>query len=147
MGHRRALLLVAEARPDALRGLVQHWLGEAARQTGNRAGAATILRAALGTHRDRGEWLYVPDSLEALAQILADEGTVALAARLLSAAASARIRQGPPLRPVAQAALAATMDALRAAMGEVAFAAARVAGAALTLEEAVREAVGDQIAL
>ncbi len=66
------------------------------------------------------------------------------AARLLGAAEAVRQAIGARLPPVERADYEATVQATRAALGDEAFAAARAAGLALTLEQVVAEALADE---
>ena len=80
------------------------------------------------------------ECLEALAAVAAGPAP-ARAARLLGAAAAARRALGAPPPPIRRPDLAAAEGAARAALGAPAYAAARAAGAALSLEQAAAEAL------
>jgi hypothetical protein len=73
----------------------------------------------------------------------AGTGWAERAARLLGAAAAAREATGALLPPVEQPDHDATVQAARVALGEAAFATAWAAGQALTLDEAVAEALAE----
>ena len=82
-------------------------------------------------------------SLEGMARVEAARGRPERAARLLGISAAQREEMGRPLSPFVQADHDHAASAARAAMGEDAFAAAWTAGQAMSLEEAIAEALGD----
>jgi hypothetical protein len=103
--------------------------------------AAAFIEAAR-LHEELGNPLYLPWCLEGLAGVAATEGRAADAARLCSAREALLERLSPGLPPADPAGYALTLETVRAALGEDAFAAAHEAGRALTLEDAIAAAVG-----
>ena len=120
--------LVAEALDEG---------GHIALARGDAEGAEDLFHQALTERVERGLRLGSVDSLDALAGLaLLAEGH-AEAARLFAAADAARTALGYPRPPVDRPAHEAAVGALRAALGEAAFAAAWGEGSALSLEDAV----------
>ena len=128
--------------PEALWGraatLVE--LGRAALARGAPAEAARLLREALRLQQGWGDRVGAAWCLEALAAAAAGPAP-ARAARLLGAAAAARRALGMPPQPYWRPDVTAAEGAARAALGAGAYAAARAAGAALSLEQAAAEAL------
>jgi hypothetical protein len=94
---------------------------------------AAALCAALGN------LLYLPWCLEGLAGVAAARGRAA-AARLCGAREALLERLGPGLLPADPAGHARTVELVRAALGDAAFAAAHEAGRALPPEDAIAAA-------
>jgi predicted ATPase/DNA-binding SARP family transcriptional activator len=118
-------------------GLVAHEQGDSGRAAALFGECLTLYPSRTGGPR----WL-VATSLEGLAGVAASQrGNAEPAARLLGAAAALRATSGVPLQPANQAAYERTVTAVRAALGDVAFAQVWAAGEALPLEQAVAEAV------
>jgi predicted ATPase/DNA-binding NarL/FixJ family response regulator len=117
-------------------------LGLAVWRQGDAARALAYLRESLGLRRALGNRLSIAECLEAVAMVAAGTNEPERAARLLGAAAGLRDAGGTPLPPVERPDHEASAAAARSALGEAAFAAAWAAGAALTLEQAVAEALG-----
>jgi predicted ATPase len=128
--------------PGALWGLAGALgeLGRVALARGEPAEAARLLRESLRLRGGWGEREGVAWCLEALAAVAAGPAP-ARAARLLGAAAAARRALGAPPKPYWQPDVAAAEGAARTALGAPAYAAARAAGEALSLEEAAAEAL------
>ena len=128
--------------PDAawaLAALAQ--LGRVTLARGEPAEAARLLREALRLQQAWGQRAVgVAWCLEALAAAAAGAAP-ARAARLLGTAAAARRALGTPPPPDWRPEIAAAEGAARAALGAEAYAAARAAGAALSLEQAAGEAL------
>jgi predicted ATPase/class 3 adenylate cyclase len=125
----------AEAEGGALGGLA-----DLARLRGDLASAESLGCEQLLIWRRLRAPGYVAVALENLALTAAAAGEGARAertARLLGAAMALREQVGAPLR------LPLAADTARAALGEEAWAAAFAAGQALSLEEAIAEALGD----
>jgi DNA-binding NarL/FixJ family response regulator len=120
-------------------------LGELAWVLGQRRRAMDLHRQSIVLSRDIGNRLGVAESLVALAQHAAANGQPRQATRLLAAAASLRERAGAAT-PVTEARVSerVTTD-LRRSLGTASFSAAWAAGAGLSLEQAVTEALGDQV--
>jgi non-specific serine/threonine protein kinase len=114
-------------------------LARAAHLRGEPAAAATLMREALHHWQALGNRLRIVECLEAAAAMAATAPS--RAARLLGAAGAARRALGAPPPPIRRPDLATTERAARAALGDVAFEAAWVAGEALPLEQAVAEAL------
>jgi hypothetical protein len=121
-------------------GLTLHGLGLVAWRQGDRRRAMTLLRESLVFRREMGNRPGIAECLEGLAAVVG-AGQSARAARLLGAADALRRVIATPLPPVERPSYEATVTATRVALGEAAFAAAWAAGQALTLEEAVAEAL------
>jgi hypothetical protein len=93
-----------------------------------------------------GAWLVALDSLRdpELVRLAAAQGQPARAARLWGAAAAQhQALLGRPLPAYEDPTLAQATEALRARLGDVAFDAAWVAGQAMSLDQAVAEALAD----
>jgi non-specific serine/threonine protein kinase len=124
-------------------------LGLAVWQQGDAERAMALLRASLAARYAMGGAGGIPKRLEALATVAAGTGQGAAgarrAARLLGAAAALRQTSGAPLPPVDRPSHEAALQAARAALGVRAFAAAWASGQALSLEEAVAEALADDV--
>jgi tetratricopeptide (TPR) repeat protein len=115
-------------------------LGAANLCTGNLAQAAALYRDSLAQAQEQGFTMLVSTSLLGLAAIAAASGQPETGAHLLGAAEGIAESLGAPLfprdRPVRDRALAA----LGTTLGERQLAAAREAGRALTVKEAISEA-------
>jgi len=111
--------------------------GHVAADTGDASQAEDLHHQALAVRVDRGMRTLFVDSLDALAGLAATTERFAEAARLLAASDAGRQSLGYPRAPVAQPDHAATVAALRAALGDQAFDAAWAAGTALSLDDAV----------
>ena len=92
--------------------------------------SASLLRESLGSRQARGDRLGVADCLEALAAVARLGGSLPQAARLLGLAGTMRKDTGASRWAADQARYDRESAAVRAAMGEEAFAAACAAGAA-----------------
>jgi len=103
----------------------------------DRRRARDLLHRSLAVRREHGLLTCVPDSLEALAELDADqEAQAARATSLLAACETARDRMGYPRPPVDAAAHDRLLDDLRARFGEQ-FDQHWSAGSALALDDAV----------
>lgn len=118
-------------------------LGEIARRRGDFAVGVIYLRQALRLGRQVSDPRLYAETLEYLAMTLAEMGWAREAVRLLGAAATLREPIGFPQAPVDADETEAAVASARAALGDGARAAAFAAGQALTLEEAIAEAMGD----
>ncbi|MDT5347389.1 MAG: hypothetical protein QOH91_676 [Mycobacterium sp.] len=94
-------------------------------------------RAALALAVRTQGYLRMADTLECLARLAAEEGNHPYAARLFGAAEGIRQRMGHARFPLYQAGYAATVTAVREALGQNDFDAVWAEGAALTTEEAI----------
>ncbi|HEY8599971.1 MAG TPA: tetratricopeptide repeat protein [Thermomicrobiales bacterium] len=109
-------------------------LGDIALARGNPELAAAQQRESLALSATLGDPSSSAEPLEGLAAALASTEP-ALAARLFGAAATLRDHLGIPRPAVRRALHEQRLAATRVALGETAFAAARAAGAALTLDD------------
>ncbi|HET9979886.1 MAG TPA: tetratricopeptide repeat protein, partial [Ktedonobacterales bacterium] len=120
-------------------------LGWVARKRGNLAQAETLQREALALFWELGDLRQCAEALEYLASNAGEAESVEQgkrAARLLGVAETLRENTGAPLPANERADVEEAVAAARAALGEEAWAAAFAAGRALSLEEAVTEALG-----
>ncbi|HEX8982655.1 MAG TPA: helix-turn-helix domain-containing protein [Ktedonobacterales bacterium] len=118
-------------------------LGQVVRRQRESSRARSLLREALDLAREVGDPRLIAETVEYLANIAAERGSGTRAARLLGVAAKLREPIGFPQVPVDQAETEALVAPAREAMGEVAWAAAFAAGRALSLEDAIAEALGE----
>jgi predicted ATPase/transcriptional regulator with XRE-family HTH domain len=109
--------------------------------TGNRTRAVTLYVDVLNRARDAGITMLVASALNGLAGLAAESGQPETGALLLGAAEGIAKSAGAPLFPRDEPIRARALAALTAALGEAQLAAAREAGRALTVEEAVVEAM------
>ncbi len=145
----RALYIALDDQPG--RTLVLYLLGRVAQQQGNMARAHTLLIESLRL-RQGGANAAILESLEGLAGLTVasvhspeDHPLAALrAVRLLSAAAAMHDRLKLPLPPGDRAAYERDVAAARAQLDPPTFAAAWAAGQALTLEQAIAEALTEE---
>jgi predicted ATPase/transcriptional regulator with XRE-family HTH domain len=117
-------------------------LSSVALRQGEVAGAEALGRDALALYWELGDPRRCAVGLEGLAGAAGMAGHGARAARLLGAAAALRETLDTPQPSQEQAETAQATAAARAALGEVAWTAAFGAGQALTLEQAIAEALG-----
>jgi predicted ATPase/DNA-binding SARP family transcriptional activator len=127
-------------RPDRRAGLLLG-LGIAAQKQGNTQRAAALCRESLALCQEVGEKADIPSHLEAFGNVAGAQGQFRQAVRLLSVAAAIREAIGTPLPPSDRPEYQRDIAAAREALGEGAFAAAWVEGQALSLEEAVSDAL------
>ncbi|HEX2036280.1 MAG TPA: LuxR C-terminal-related transcriptional regulator [Chloroflexota bacterium] len=99
--------------------------------------ATDLHHEALALRTDHGLRTFYVDSLDALAALGARVEPAGAAVRLLAASDAAREAMGYPRAPEQELAHGATLNGLRAALGEQPFAAAWAEGTRLTLDEAV----------
>ncbi len=123
--------------PGAIHASAQEVLARLAVADGDPRTAETLLHEALVARVDRGLLPWLPPTLEALALVAADLESHPDAARLLGAAAAARTVLGTARWAPDTPAIEALEAALTARLGPEAADAARRAGAALDLDEAV----------
>ncbi|HMQ30059.1 MAG TPA: BTAD domain-containing putative transcriptional regulator [Chloroflexaceae bacterium] len=112
-------------------------LGDLARARGEHTVALAHYQRCLDLWRERGNTLTGAPVRESVAQTLGPLGEPVRAATLVSAAAAIRERAAVRLSPLEQAAFDETARACRAALGEEAYAAAKDAGLALSLAQAI----------
>ena len=118
-------------------------LGTVARRRGEVTEAEALQRGGLALFRDLGDRHYCAQGLEALASTAGVTGQGERAAQLLGAAAALRETIGAPQPPLEQAEVEQAVAEARAALGEAVWAAAFAAGRALSLEQAIAEALDE----
>jgi non-specific serine/threonine protein kinase len=141
-----SLAFARRSGADFVAGFALRVLADVARRRGDLARADVLGREQLLVWRRLGAPGYLAGSLEGLARTAAaagEEAPAERAARLLGAAAALRERVGAPRRPHGRADTERAAAPARAALGEAAWVAAFASGRALTLEEAIAEALGD----
>jgi predicted ATPase/class 3 adenylate cyclase len=116
-------------------------LGEAAMELGDLGRAAALCAEGLVLRRETGNRRAIASSLEVLASIVATKGLPAPATRLLGAAAALREASGAPLFANEREEHDRQLARLREQLGGPAFTAASDQGRALSLDEAVAEAL------
>ncbi len=146
--HRRARALLEETL-EILRPRDDHWaramssaqLGLVELAMGEIACARALLAESAALQLSIRNPLYLPWCLEGLAGVAVAQGEWARAARLSGAREALSARLGFPLPPAHATGYAATLAAVRAALDDATFAAAREAGLALTPDQAIAEAL------
>jgi non-specific serine/threonine protein kinase len=126
----------------ALGASVLHNLGYVAIQEHEHERSAELFGESLRMYQAFGEQRGMAECLVGLACLAAAGGQSNQAARLFAAAEAAFRAIGAELSPSNRADRAHWVAAARAGLSEAAFAAASAAGSALSLDEAIREAVG-----
>jgi predicted ATPase/DNA-binding CsgD family transcriptional regulator len=127
--------------------LCKEILGRLAAERGEWGEAEVLLHKALGLCIDRELLLYLPQTLDALAEVAAGLESHEEAARILGAAERARSDLGLARWAPDEPRFAELERTLRKTLGEEAFEAARDDGMALTLDEAltwIRRARGER---
>lgn len=122
---------------------VSYNLGSVALARGDAAGAAPYFRASLRLCRELGDQGLAGKCLLALASVAAATEQPARAARLYGAARVLYEATGLDEDRIGRAHARQCLTTARAALGEAAFAAAQAQGRALSLEEALAEALHD----
>src|SRR5262249_885283 len=118
------------------------YLGHVAREQGDHTHAVALYRESLSLSQGLGDKLRVVRPLDGLPTATTAQGDVVHAARLLPAAAAVRARLATSLHPMDRPAVERTLRELRASLGPQEFAAIQAAGAALSLDQAIYEALG-----
>jgi non-specific serine/threonine protein kinase len=118
-------------------------LGDLARLEGDRAAARAAYREGLAEARATGDGIPISTALVKCAGLDADEGRCARAARLLAAEEAWRVSTGTRRPSWHAEAYERELAAARAGLSDQAFAAARTAGQAMTLDQAVADALED----
>jgi hypothetical protein len=108
---------------------------------GHDSRAQTYYAESLAQFREYIDKQRIPDCIDGLAGLARATGQPARAARLFGAAEALRESAGIPLPPVYRAAYEHALAAVRAQLDEAAFAASWAAGQALSLEQAITEAL------
>jgi predicted ATPase len=116
-------------------------LADALWASGDRERAAACYREGLTVGAEVGFLEVVAQVLAGIGVVTTDERQPALAARLFGAATALAAAIGAPIDPVLPAELERAVATVHAALGEETFAAASEAGRALSLEDAVAEAL------
>jgi DNA-binding CsgD family transcriptional regulator len=116
-------------------------LGHVARHHGDLARAAARYREGLTLSGRLGSLLRVADGFRGLADVIGALGQPERATRLLAASEALPQSTGMSLEPFQRAEVERMSAALRAGLGDDAFVAAWTAGRALSLEQAVAEAL------
>jgi predicted ATPase len=119
------------------------YLGHAARAQGNYVRATALYQEGLALSQALGDKLRVLREVEGLATAVAAQGQAERAVRLLGAAAGLRDLLGSARHPMDRAAVERAEATLRATLGDAAYASAWNAGRALSLDEAIYEALGE----
>jgi predicted ATPase/transcriptional regulator with XRE-family HTH domain len=117
-------------------------LGNVARAHGEDTRATKLYRESLVFNRKHGNNLWISDCLAAVAGVAATQRRSLYAARLFGKAEALRQSLATPLSVLASQTHARDVDSVRAQLGEAAFEAALAAGRALSLEQAIAEALG-----
>ncbi len=138
-----ALQRMHGSRTDVAQALAS--LGHALHAQGDHQRAAALLREALTLLRDTRYALIAAPCLEVMASIVRALGAAGRAARLLGAASALQSVIGTSRTAEVEADYGRTVTAVREALGEETFAAAWAAGTTLGLEEAIAEALGEQV--
>jgi predicted ATPase/DNA-binding CsgD family transcriptional regulator len=120
-----------------------NYLGALARREGDQLRAAALYRESLSLFQETGSRHGLALCLAALGGVAGDEGQPARAARLLGAAAGSLERLSAGMVLGDPAGYEQDRAALRAALGEAAFAAAWDVGQAMTLDQAMAFALSD----
>jgi predicted ATPase/DNA-binding SARP family transcriptional activator len=140
--HCEASLSMARAigsKPGSVLSLTN--LGKLATARGEYGTAHSLLTEALTIQQALGSREGIAASLEAHAALTHAQEEAVRSARLLGAAAALRTALGAPVRPVDRADHDRRLAALRASLGEEAFAAAWERGMGMTWEQAVADAM------
>jgi non-specific serine/threonine protein kinase len=116
-------------------------LGDVVGLQGDVAAARTLLSEALILAGEIGNRRRMAFTLSAVAGLAAAQGQAERAIRLDAAATAAEAAMGAVLAPPMRAFYDAELEPARQALGERGVAAARAAGAAMTVEQAVDEAL------
>ncbi len=125
-------------------GLALASFGSVACEAGDYARASRLYEESLNLYQRAGLTFGLPIRLEGLARVAAAQGQPERAARLCGMAAALREEVGWPLPPADRPEHERTEAAARAVLGEAAFESERAKGYALSLEEAIADALGDE---
>jgi len=115
-------------------------LGRVAQQRGDLQRAAAILRENMACRREANARTQA-EGLEGMAGLAWAEGQPERAARLFAAARALRETSGSAMTPVDRVDCERHLASVRAVLGEERFAAARAEGQAMSLEQAVADAL------
>jgi predicted ATPase/transcriptional regulator with XRE-family HTH domain/Tfp pilus assembly protein PilF len=142
--HEESLVLRREHGDNRGIAMSLNGLGNAMYRQGDYAGARKLYWESLILFRELGDRPGIVESLEGFARLAGEQGQGRQAARLWGVAAAHRQAIGAPRPPPEQLDCEKDIEPLRAALGEETFVAAWASGQALTLEEAVALAFGDE---
>jgi predicted ATPase/class 3 adenylate cyclase len=120
------------------------YLGHVAREQNDLSRALALYQEALALSQALGDKLRLAREMEGLATVAGAQDHAERAVRLLAAAAAMRDLLGSAQHPMDRPAVDRVLEHLRATLGESAFAAAWAAGQALSLEDAIYEALGEE---
>jgi predicted ATPase/class 3 adenylate cyclase/DNA-binding XRE family transcriptional regulator len=136
-------LTLAQERDDTLLvGWAFYALGTLAQRQAEPGQARAWLAKSLPVFQEAGDTIGIAAYLESMAEVVGLEGQPERLVRLFGAVASLRIRFGGAPYSAEQAAYQRLLLAARGQLGEGAYAVAWAAGQALTLEQAIAEALG-----
>jgi DNA-binding CsgD family transcriptional regulator len=135
-----------ERRDYAGAGFFLRSLAQVAVQQGDHARATALLKERLILARQLRDRWNLPDAIEGLAWVASAAGRAARAARLYAAGEALRQASGTVLLGERHSRRERRLAALRAAVGEPHFVAAWAEGDALSLEDAVADALADEAA-
>jgi predicted ATPase/class 3 adenylate cyclase len=119
-------------------------LGRAAGARGDDRSAVGYYIESLNLRRWLGEMRGIAECFEGLASVACARGAPERAARLFGAGEAIREAIGAPMAPCDRAGYARSAEALRAQLGEEAFAAAWQAGRGMPLEDAIALALAER---
>jgi predicted ATPase/DNA-binding SARP family transcriptional activator len=141
--YRKSAALTRELGENLGLGIALHGLAETARRQGDVGRALEALREALVALRHEHDDMFIARTLETLAFLVLDQDDARGAARFIGAARALREGVGAPVIGVLTLLHGESVAAIRARLGEEAFAAALAEGRALTREQAVALALGE----
>jgi non-specific serine/threonine protein kinase len=121
-----------------------HKLSQLRRRRGERDDALALLRESIHLQQELGNKQGIAECLAGFGSLAYDHGDPKKAARLLAAAARVLESIGAPLAPADRVEFERDVKAARSALGESAYQFAWKEGQALTMEEAVAEALSDR---
>jgi len=104
----------------------------------------SLFRETIGLCRDLGNKRELAGCLDGLAEVATSVGHLERAVRLFGAAEALRRTTGVPERRLLRADRDRDVAAVRAALGEDPFAASWAEGQAMTLDQAIAEALGGE---
>jgi predicted ATPase/class 3 adenylate cyclase/Tfp pilus assembly protein PilF len=142
--HEKSLAIWQEIGDKTGIGRALQGLGDVASAQGEYGRARALFQESLTLRRELGDRRGIAEGLERVAHVAGAEGDAERAARLFGAAEALREALGAPLPPVERAHYDRSIAAVRAALGEKAFAAAWTAGRAMPLEAAVARATEEE---
>jgi non-specific serine/threonine protein kinase len=138
--YEQSLALARKLADETIIAWVLHNLGDTLRRQGDHAAARSFLVESLTLARQRGDKLNIVTSLVNLAGVAVLQEELERAVRIGSSAEVLRKTIGLALLPIQQAEYDRLAAAVRAKLGEEAFAAAWAQGQAMTLEQAIEYA-------